>query len=61
MNIDAELIDADWTKQTWDLPLTKAGFRSWWRRARMTAASFRALPAYGAKDRPKWVDEVLDE
>lgn len=60
-NLDTDLADADWVKQTWDLPLTKTEFRRWWQHQDMTAAEFKRLPVYGAKDRPTWVDEVLDD
>lgn len=57
--IDAELVNADWIKKTWDLPLEREEFERWWAGRAMTAAGFRDLPAYSAADRPEWVDEVI--
>lgn len=46
-NIDADLENADWTKQTWDLPKYKSKeFMDWLRFSGMTLTQFKKLPVY---------------
>jgi len=47
LNIDADLTNADWTKQSWDLP--KYGskeFKKWLVDSGMTLDDFKKLPVY---------------
>jgi hypothetical protein len=46
-NLDADLHNADWTKQSWDLPPYKsAEFLSAIKASGMNLATFKALPVY---------------
>lgn len=50
LNIDAELINADWTKQTRDLPPEDSEeFKALLKASGMTLAQFRKLPAAKGK------------
>ena len=47
LNIDAILDNADWTKQSWDLPKYKSKeFMDWLKFSGMTLAHFKKLPVY---------------
>ena len=47
LNIDANLENADWTKQSWDLPKYKSKeFMDWLKSSGMTLEQFRKLPVY---------------
>ena len=47
LNIDADLSNADWTKQSWDLPKYKSKeFMDWLKFSGMTLAQFKTLPVY---------------
>ena len=47
LNIDAILDNADWTKQSWDLPEYKSKeFMDWLKFSGMTLAQFKKLPVY---------------
>jgi len=47
LNIDADLENADWTKQTWDLPKYKSDeFIEWLTQSGMTLTQFKKLPVY---------------
>lgn len=47
LNIDAILENADWTKQTWDLPKYKTkAFYDWLKFFGMTLTQFKKLPVY---------------
>jgi len=47
LNIDAILENADWTKQSWDLPEYKSKeFMDWLKFSGMTLESFKKLPVY---------------
>lgn len=48
IDMDALLDNADWTKQTWDLPFAYGSdeFRDWLKAQGMTLAEFKRLPAY---------------
>ena len=47
LNIDANLENADWTKQSWDLPKYKSKeFMDWLESSEMTLAQFKKLPVY---------------
>jgi len=47
VNIDAITENADWTKQTWDLPEYKSKeFMDWLKFSGMTLAQFKKLPVY---------------
>ena len=47
LNIDANIENADWTKQTWDLPKYKSKeFMDWLKSSGMTLEHFRTLPVY---------------
>jgi len=47
LNIDANIENADWTKQTWDLPKYKSKeFMDWLKSSGMTLTQFRKLPVY---------------
>ena len=44
---DADLSNADWTKQSWDLGIDNVeDLRAWLKRQGMTVAAFKALPVY---------------
>lgn len=44
---DRDLLNADWTKQTWDLPVhTLVGLREYLKGRGMTPAQFKKLPVY---------------
>ena len=46
LNIDAVVENADWTKQTWDLPQENSDeFKALLKASGMTLAQFRKLPA----------------
>lgn len=54
-NLDAKLENADWTKQTWDLPdYGSEEFKRGLESSGMTDAEFRKLPAFQAwlRDHP---------
>jgi len=48
LNLDADLIFSDWTKQTWDLPFEYGSeeFYEWLEGNGMTLAEFKKLPVY---------------
>lgn len=48
INADADLLNADWTKQAWDLPFEYGSqeFLGWLKQRGMTLAEFKKLPAY---------------
>ena len=47
VNIDANLENADWTKQSWDIPAHSVkDLRAWQKRQGMTIAHFKRLPVY---------------
>jgi len=47
LNIDAILENADWTKQSWDLPKYKSKeFYDWLKFSGMTLIQFKKLPVY---------------
>lgn len=48
IKVDEDLTNADWTKQTWDLPFEYGSdeFLEWLKRQDMTLAQFKKLPAY---------------
>lgn len=47
LNVDADLVNADWTKQAWNLPPYGSPlFNAYLRRAHMTVAQFERLPVY---------------
>ena len=47
LNIDADLSNADWTKQSWDLPEYKSKeFMDWLKFSGMTLEQFKKLPVY---------------
>lgn len=47
LNIDAILENADWTKQSWDLPKYKSKeFYDWLKFSGMTIEQFKKLPVY---------------
>lgn len=47
LNIDAILENADWSKQTWDLPKYKTkAFYDWLKFSGMTLTQFKKLPVY---------------
>jgi len=45
---DDDPVNADWTKQSWDLPFEfgTPEFKEWLKRMGMTLAQFKQLPAY---------------
>jgi hypothetical protein len=46
-NIDSVLTNADWTKQSWDLPEYKSKeFMDWLKSTGMTLDAFKKLPVY---------------
>lgn len=48
VNLDADISNADWTKQTWDLVGidTVPKLRAWLKSTKMSAAAFKRLPVY---------------
>ena len=47
VNLDANLEDADWTKQTWDLPtIGSEEFRKYLESTGQTLEDFKHLPVY---------------
>jgi hypothetical protein len=47
INLDADLANADWTKQTWDLGIDNVeDLRAWLQRTGSTVEAFKALPVY---------------
>jgi hypothetical protein len=62
IDLDADLVNADWTKQTWDIPAKNVEeLRAFLRQHRMSVKAFKRKPAYLAvKDRPgfAWLREL---
>ena len=47
LHLDADLANADWTKQTWDLSAKNIGeLRAWLTSRGMSVAAFKRLPVY---------------
>jgi hypothetical protein len=47
MNLDADLSNADWTKQSWDLPrYGSKKFEEYLKQSGMTLEEFQKLPVY---------------
>jgi len=48
INVDEDMTNADWTKQTWDLAFEYGSdeFLEWLKQQNMTLAQFKKLPAY---------------
>lgn len=47
MNIDANPNNADWTKQSWDIPANSLDeLRQWLASQELTVEQFKALPVY---------------
>jgi hypothetical protein len=47
LNLDADSMNADWTKQTWDLPATNAKeLRAYLKASGQTVEHFKQLPVY---------------
>ena len=60
VDLDADLANADWTKQSWDLLGFENAdqFRAWLKAQGMTVEEFKRLPAWTlAKDKPEWAKE----
>ena len=54
INIDAELHNADWTKQTWDLPpIDSQEFKDLLKSWGITMEDFKKLPVYKARNRAR--------
>lgn len=62
--IDADPMNADWSKQTWDvsLPQSLEEMREWLHKRGMTAEEFRRLPLYKYNvDKIPWLRDLSDE
>jgi uncharacterized protein YaeQ len=47
INLDADLTNADWTKQSWDLPAHNVqDLRAWLKDQGTSVAAFKRLPVY---------------
>lgn len=48
ISADSDFLNADWTKQVWDLPFEYGTdeFLEWLKKQGMTLAEFKKLPAY---------------
>ena len=59
---DADLANADWTKQSWDLPInSREELTRWLTRSGMTMEQFTSLPIYQMnRDRLPWLKDRLD-
>ncbi len=62
VNIDADPMNADWTKRTWDagLPRNPRALRRWLKRQGITPEQFRRSPLYRYNvKRMPWIEEAL--
>ena len=60
-NIDAQLHNADWTKQSWDLPPYKSKeFMNQLERTNMSLEDFKKLPVYKHAVRNGLIDDEKD-
>jgi hypothetical protein len=57
---DADLSNADWTKQSWDLGINNVeDLRAWLKRQGTTVAAFKALPVYKLNvGKLKWLEAL---
>jgi len=54
LNIDANLENADWTKQTWDLPaIDSQEFKDLLKSWGITMEDFKKLPVYKARNKAR--------
>ena len=59
INVDADLANADWTKQSWDLPRDKAEFLKFLKATGSTVEHFKTLPVYEWNlDKIPWLREL---
>jgi hypothetical protein len=62
LNLDADPMNADWTKQTWDLPYTDAkSLREYLKASGQTVEHFKQLPVYRLnvkKPGMEWLKEL---
>ena len=62
LNIDAYPMNADWTKQTWDLPAKNVDeLRAYLKASGQSAEHFKALPVYklnATKPGFEWLKEL---
>jgi len=57
INLDAQLSNADWCKQTWDIPdiTTEEQLKAYLKRKHITWGHFKVLPAYQG-----WLNRVKE-
>ena len=60
INLDADLANADWTKQTWDLGFDNVeDLRAWLKQQGTTVEAFKRLPVYLLNvDKLPWIKEL---
>jgi hypothetical protein len=63
ISIDANIDNADWTKQTWDFPFMRSvdDLRRWLHESGRTVEGFKQMPVYKhaiRKGYPPWLREL---
>ena len=60
IRVDADIDNADWTKQSWDLGIDNVeDLRAWLKAQGITVAAFKRLPVYKFNvSKLKWLEDL---